>query len=105
MRSAINLKPQISEKAYAQSKLTNTYVFMVPMTSNKHDIAIAVAEQYKVKVTKVNVLLTNNKEVKSMITKRVSKIGNRQILKKAYVTLLAGDTLPFFVEQTEGGAK
>jgi ribosomal protein L23 len=105
MRELINLKPQISEKAYAQSKLTNTYVFMVPMTSNKHDIAIAVAAQYSVGVTKVNVLLTNNKDVKSMISKRISKNGSRQILKKAYVTLKAGDSLPFFVEQTEGGTK
>jgi ribosomal protein L23 len=101
-RSLINLKPVISEKAYFTSKKTNTYVFMVPMTSNKHDVAFAVAEQYKVEVKNVRMLLTNNKNVKSMISKRVSKNGARQILKKAYVTLNEGSSLPFFVEQNEG---
>ena len=99
------LKPRMSEKAYGVSQLRNTYVFDVEGDSNKHSVARAVAEQYSVTVTSVRVINVKGK------TKRTVRKGGRPVMgrqsdvKKAYVTLQAGDSLPIFAAIEEAEAK
>lgn len=42
----IIVTPRATEKAYAQVTATNTYVFDVPLTANKQQIAAAVAHPH-----------------------------------------------------------
>lgn len=94
----ITLIPRISEKSYALSQ-NNTYVFQVPNTANKHEIATAVAQQYNVGVKDVRIVIAKGK-VKRSVTKGGAAVhkGNRKDIKKAYVTLVEGDTLKIFEE-------
>jgi large subunit ribosomal protein L23 len=102
---SLTLKPRVSEKAYGLSQLRNTYIFDVERAANKHTIARAVSEQYGVTVTEVNV--TNQKGK----AKRTVRKGGRPIIgyvsdvKKAYVTLKAGDSIPIFAAIEEAEAK
>jgi large subunit ribosomal protein L23 len=103
----IILKPRISEKAYAQSQRENikTYVFEVPTDVNKHTVARAISAQYEVTVTSVRTATTNGK-VKQNYRKGSRPVeGVRSDIKKAYVTLKAGDSLPLFVEEAAEEAK
>lgn len=103
--TAMALKPRMSEKAYAQSKERNTYVFVVPMTANKVTIAAAVGAQFGVTVTDVNISITKGKP------KRSYKRGGRPItgknvdIKKAYVRIKDGDQIPVFAAIDEEEAK
>jgi ribosomal protein L23 len=97
MKTVLTLHPRMSEKSYGLSEALNTYVFDVPTSANKHDIAAAVAKQYGVKVQKVTVAASAGK------TRRIVKKGGRSIYKgnsspvrKAYVRLGEGDKLPIF---------
>lgn len=104
MSKSVFLKPRLSEKAYATSEATNTYVFDVPADINKHAIADAVAAQYEVTVT--NVRITNIPgKAKKLYRKRTRGIETkRNDVRKAYVTLKQGDNLPFFAgSEAEAG--
>ncbi len=93
------LKPRLSEKAFAQSQATNTYVVDVPSELNKHEIAQAVAKQFDVEVKKVRVVSRpgKSKRVMNLTGKRSSnRTGTQSDLRKAYVTLVKGSHLPFF---------
>ena len=46
----LNITPRMSEKAYQQSILNQTYVFVVPKDSNKMQIKDAIQAQYGVTV-------------------------------------------------------
>lgn len=97
----LQLIPRISEKAYAMSQVegVKTYVFQVPASANKHSIARGITSQYDVVVTKVRTLTTKGKE-KQMYRKGGRPVtGVRSDVKKAYVTLRAGESLPLFVEE------
>jgi large subunit ribosomal protein L23 len=99
------LKPRVSEKAYALSEASNTYIFEVPKDANKFDVAAAVASQYAVSVTSVRVAGVPGKAVRSYRNRgRRSINSTRSDIRKAYVTLKAGDKLPIFaaVEESEG---
>jgi len=88
--------PKTTEKAYAQSQ-NNVYVFEVPLTANKQDIASAVEAQYAVKVTRIKTLVQNGKAIRfSRGKNRYPGTTTRQNSKKAYVTLAAGDSLAIF---------
>lgn len=81
------LSPLITEKATLLSE-QNKVVFRVAMDATKDDIAAAVEELFKVKVTKVNTLIQKGK------TKRFrGRPGRRSDLKKAIVTLQAGQSI------------
>ena len=73
---------------------------------NKHSVARAVAAQFDVVVTKVNIANIDGKaaRVVSKGGRRVSK-GHRIDVKKAYVTLAEGNKLPFFDAAEEADAK
>ncbi len=99
----LHMIPRISEKAYAQSQRENikTYVFEVPASSNKHTVARAITAQYDVVVTSVRTTTAKGK-VKQSYRKGGRPItGVRSDVKKAYVTLRAGDSLPLFVEEAK----
>jgi large subunit ribosomal protein L23 len=91
----ISLRPRLNEKTYALSK-----------TVNKHAIARAVEAQFEVKVIAVNTanITGKAKRIISINGKRSKNAeGKRNDIKKAYVTLAKGESLPFFnaVEESE----
>jgi large subunit ribosomal protein L23 len=96
MSKEMTLKPRMSEKSYALSKLTNTYVFDVPKTANKVTVAAAVEAQFKVSVREVNIIIAKGK-VKQSYRKRSRPVAGKRVdVKKAYVRLVAGDKIPVF---------
>lgn len=94
------LKPRISEKAYGLSQLRNTYVFDIPAGANKFDVAKAVAGQYSVGVTAVRItgLPGKPKRAYNARSRRFHR-ADRAGIRKAYVTLKKGDSLPFFATE------
>jgi large subunit ribosomal protein L23 len=79
--------PVITEKATVLSE-QNKVVFRVAMDATKDEIATAVEELFKVKVTKVNTLIQKGK------TKRFrGHKGRRSDVKKAIVTLQEGQSI------------
>lgn len=102
---SILVTPRATEKAYGQST-KNTYVFNVPLSANKQQIADAVAEQYGVEVKSVTTVVQNGKAVRfSRGKNRYPGTTTRKDSKKAYVVLAAGSSIQLFEEPTEGGAK
>jgi large subunit ribosomal protein L23 len=102
MEKTLVLKPRLSEKAFAQSQAKNTYVFVVPTDATKHTVARAVAAQFEVTVTEVNITNVKGKAKRSISKggRRVSK-GSQSDIKKAYVTLKEGDSLPIFAAEEQ----
>ena len=81
------LAPVITEKATVLSE-QNKVVFKVAMDSTKDEIAAAIETLFKVNVTKVNTMIVKGK------TKRFRGImGRRNDVKKAVVTLAAGQSI------------
>lgn len=81
------LAPLITEKATVLSE-QNKVVFRVALSATKDEIAVAVEELFKVKVTKVNTLIQKGK------TKRFrGRPGRRSDVKKAIVTLQEGQSI------------
>ena len=98
----LTLLQHISEKSYAASQ-GRTYVFIVPKTAHKLQIAKAVEAQFNVKVTDVRPLNMKGKPVRSMVKnrQRVRVDAKRTDRKKAYVTLAEGNTIAMFDEKEE----
>ena len=81
------LSPVITEKATMLSE-QNKVVFKVAHDATKDEIAAAIEELFKVKVTKVNTMVTKGK------TKLFRGIkGRRNDVKKAIVTLAEGQSI------------
>ena len=97
------LKPRMSEKTYAQSE-NGVFVFLVDKNLNKHQIAEAVEKTYDVQVTKVNSVVQKGKE-KRVYRNRKFENGTRSDMKKAYVTLAEGQSIPIFAAVEEAEAK
>lgn len=101
MSNLMPLKPRISEKAYGLSQSNNVYVFQVPGTANKLTVADAVSTQFGVTVTNVNITVVKGK-VKTTYRKRGGRTtGSRADMKKAYVTLKDGQTIPIFATEDD----
>ncbi len=105
MSKTISLRPHLSEKTYGLSS-KGVYVFTIDKDVNKHSVARAVEAQFEVKVKAVNVTNLDGKAKRtiSVTGKRsVNSMGKRNDIKKAYVTLAEGFSLPFFaaVEEAE----
>lgn len=106
MSKVVVLKPRLSEQTYAQAQGSRTYVFEVAKSANKHSIARAVAEQFEVQVEAVNVTNVKGKQ-KSTVSltgkRRRNTEGTRNAVKKAYVKLVKGASIPVFaaVEEAE----
>lgn len=105
MDKTITLRPHLSEKTYGLSE-SRVYVLEIPRNVNKHSVARAVEAQFEVKVNKVNIanIPGKTKRVMSVTGKRVKNAeGRRTDVKKAYVVLAEGHSLPFFnaIEEEE----
>lgn len=90
------LKPRISEKAIGLAE-TGTYVFDVPTSTNKIEVAKAVEKAFKVHVENVNIMVAKGKKV-HWRTKGKRVPGRRADVKKAFVTLKKGEKLTLFEE-------
>ena len=86
----IILSPVISEKSYGLIE-DNVYTFVVHPDSNKTQIKIAIEKIFKVEVASVNTL---NRQGKRKRTK--FGYGQRKSVKRAIVTLRAGDRIDVF---------
>ncbi len=98
MSTNLNLLPLLTEKSYKISK-DCVFVFTVPKSTNKISIKQQIETYFNVKVKAVN--LTNikgkTKRTVSLSGKRyANSVGSRSNVKKAYVYLNEGFTLPFF---------
>ncbi len=96
MSKAVALKAVMSEKAYAYSQKLNTFVFVVPKASSKQAIARAIEGQYEVGVKDVRVANIVGKAKKSHRKRGRPVSGKRVDVRKAYVTLAEGSSLPIF---------
>jgi large subunit ribosomal protein L23 len=88
------LVPRISEKAIALAE-KGVYVFEVPTSTNKIEVAKAVESAFKVNVVAVNMLITKGKQVSRRYGKHA---GRRNNVKKAMVTLQSGQKIALFEE-------
>ena len=68
----LNLKPRMSEKAYQQSLLNQTYVFVVPNSANKLQVKEAVQSQFNVTVEEVNIVVQNGKKARDRKSTRLN---------------------------------
>lgn len=92
--SQILLAPIITEKAI--SKIAEgRYTFKVAKKANKVQVAKTIADLYKVKVIKVNIV---NKKDESVLVKGRFK-GSKKGWKKAIITLKKGQKIPGFEEK------
>lgn len=103
--STIVITPVTTEKAYGLS-VKNTYVFSVPLAANKMQISDAIKDQYGVEVKSIKTLIQSGKSIRfSRGKNRYPGTTHRSDSKKAYVTLVDGDTLQFFEQPEEPKTK
>ena len=86
------LRPVVSEKSYALMD-ANVYVFVIDPSATKIDVRHAVETAFGVRVTKVNTL---NRKGKRRLNRRTNTVGTRPSVKRAVVTLAAGDRIDLF---------
>lgn len=91
----IIIKPILTEKLTAQGEKLNRYGFVVDRAANKLQIRDAVEKMYGVVVTDVNTMVYLGK-AKRRFTKSGLLEGRTNHVKKAIVTLKAGDTIDFY---------
>jgi len=84
------LAPIVSEKATQVAEKHNQVLFKVMRDATKPEIKAAVELMFKVEVEAVNVV-----NVKGKVKKFGRSIGRRDHVKKAYVSLKAGQELNF----------
>jgi large subunit ribosomal protein L23 len=80
---------RLSEKSNKLSSMLGQYTFEVFKDANKHQIAEAVEQTFKVTVRRVNTMTTRGKNKKS----RTGRPSIGSDYKKAIVTLKAGDKI------------
>ncbi|KUG28658.1 lsu ribosomal protein l23p (l23ae) [hydrocarbon metagenome] len=89
--ASILLRPLVSEKATFVKEAANQVVFQVAPGANKIEIKKAVEAAFSVKVDSVSV------SVRKARRRRYGRVMRRVPgMKKAYVTLAAGDKIEFF---------
>ncbi len=79
--------PMITEKATMASE-HNQFVFRVPLAATKPQIKLAIESLFKVQVKAVNTLITKGK-----LKRFRGRPGRRADVKKAVVTLAAGQSI------------
>jgi large subunit ribosomal protein L23 len=91
--------PRMSEKAYGSAQ-NGTYVFNVPKTATKAEVAARVEADFGVKVADVRLVVMKGKTIRSSRGKRAQPaIVSRSDRKKAYVRLVEGEKLNLFNEE------
>ncbi|WP_349745282.1 50S ribosomal protein L23 [Roseateles cavernae] len=88
--ASVLLAPIVSEKATAVAEKHNQVLFKVLRDATKPEIKAAVELMFKVEVEAVNVV-----NVKGKVKRFGRSIGRRDHVKKAYVSLKAGQELNF----------
>ena len=91
----IIIKPILTEKMTAQGEKLGRYGFVVSREADKGQIKNAVEKAYGVKVADVNTMIYMGK-AKRRYTKAGLMVGRTNHVKKAIVTLMAGDTIDFY---------
>jgi large subunit ribosomal protein L23 len=86
------LKPVVSEKSYALLD-NGVYTFIVHPDANKVEIRQAVEAIFNVRVAKVNTL---NRQGKRKRNRRLPTFGKKSDMKRAIVSLHAGDRIDLF---------
>lgn len=84
------LMPHVSEKSSLLAESKQQHVFKVLPDATKGEIKQAVEELFKVKVSQVRVL-----NIKGKVKRFGQREGNRSDMRKAYVTLVAGQDIDF----------
>ncbi|MDN3544372.1 MAG: 50S ribosomal protein L23 [Roseateles asaccharophilus] len=84
------LAPIVSEKATAVAEKHNQVLFKVLRDATKPEIKAAVELMFKVEVESVSVV-----NVKGKVKRFGGRVGRRDHVKKAYVSLKAGQELNF----------
>ncbi len=88
--------PRATEKAYA-AQTQNTYIFYVPKSASKQEIARHIADKFKVTVLDVRTSVRKGKPTRFSRGKHAYPgITFRQDKKVAYITLKDGDKIPVF---------
>ena len=82
----------MSEKSYALME-NHVYTFEVAKSASKPQIRDAVESIFDVKVLKVNTL---NREGKRKRNRGLPTFGKRPDIKRAYVTLVEGESIELF---------
>ena len=100
MRS-VQYIPRATEKAYvAQTK--NQYIFFVPKSASKQEVAKQIAEAFKVTVVDVRIANRKGKATRFSRGKHAYPgITYREDRKVAYITVKEGDKIPVFEEVKE----
>lgn len=80
--------PLVTEKSTKQSEGSNQVAFVVRNDATKPQIKQAIELAFNVKVKAVNTLVQKGKEKRFR-----GRVGHRSDIKKAYVTLIAGQTI------------
>ena len=89
----IIIRPIITEKSMKIMDAENKYTFEVAKDANKVAIRQAIEEIFSVKVEKVNTVNTKSK------VRRVGRyVGKTKAIRKAIVTLAAGEEIKLFGE-------
>ena len=83
------VRPLVTEKTTRAAE-QNKVVFKIAPTANKHDVKAAVEAIFKVTVLKVNTINTEGK-----MKKFRGRNGQRDDVRKAIVTLAAGQSIDF----------
>lgn len=99
------ITPRISEKSYSLSR-QNIYVFDVPMSANKAEVARELAREYPdIEIADIRLMITKGK-VKSVNRGKRARPGltKRSDTKKAYVTVSKGQ-IEVFKDLTESEEK
>lgn len=86
--SGLILTPVVTEKAARTQQSSNGYVFGVPVSATKSEIAKAFEKKYKQKPVKVNLVGAKRKS-----TFRKGKLGFTTTVRKAYIFVKKGVTI------------
>lgn len=91
-KTQILIKPLVSEKSTLLKEVQNQVIFAVHPNANKFQVRDAVESLFNVKVNSVNIV--KRKPVHR--TKFGRAAGKESGMKKAYVSLAAGEKIEFF---------
>ncbi len=87
-------RPMVTEKTNDLAFKLNQYVFEVQVNANRTLVKEAVESIFKVNVVSVNIIKTPGKSKRNTKSRRVTL--KKPVMKKAMVTLAAGEKIPFF---------
>ncbi len=88
-------RPVVTEKSTMLKETSNRYVFRVDVGANKRQIKKAIEELFEVTVVGVTTAVYRGK-LSVVMNRRGRFQGYRPSWKKAYVTLVEGDTIDIF---------